>query len=206
MTKKIALFLVIVCMTVASPKTFAQFRYGPMVGVDVSNLHFRQHIVDVDRVPGFSAGVLGEMMFPGIGFGIDTGLYYAMRGAKLHLEDKLMWSSQGYGVPRLYIHEFVIPFHLRFKFVRLQGLEDNLAPFLSVGPSMGFQVGHSKLDAFSFAGADLCLDFTAGLELKRHWQVSAGYTLGMTYITKAKIMTNYSARNRAWCFRLAYLF
>lgn len=52
----------------------AQFRYGPMVGVNVTDLKFKQDLITVDKSVGFSAGLATELMFPGIGFGVDAGL------------------------------------------------------------------------------------------------------------------------------------
>ena len=66
----------------------AQFRYGPMVGISVSDLKFKQNLISVDKTIGYSGGIVAEMMFPGIGFGIDLGLYYERRGAKLNLGEK----------------------------------------------------------------------------------------------------------------------
>ena len=78
----------------------AEFRYGPIIGGGISNLHFKQDLVDIKKVPSFSAGVLGEMMFAGIGFGMDLGLKYEMRGAKMDVGSKPMWAEQGYGNER----------------------------------------------------------------------------------------------------------
>ena len=85
----------------------AEFRYGPIIGGGISNLHFKQDLVDIKKVPSFSAGVLGEMMFAGIGFGMDLGLKYEMRGAKMDLGSKPMWADQGYGNERYYMHYLV---------------------------------------------------------------------------------------------------
>lgn len=184
----------------------AQFRYGPMVGVSFTNLKFKQDLVKVDQSVGYSGGLVAEMMFPGIGFGIDLGLYYERRGAKIDLGSKEMWSSQGYGKENLGLHYVALPLHLRFKYTRLNGLEDIIAPIVYAGPTFGFHVGNSKLPAFDFSGGDLSLEFGAGVELFKRWQLTATYNMGMTYVTKAKILTNYSARAREWNIRVAYLF
>lgn len=184
----------------------AEFRWGAMVGGDVSNLRFKQDLFQVDKSVGYSAGVQGEMMFPGIGFGIDFGLHYEQRGATLHLGEKLLWSSQGYGTERLYMHYAVLPIHLRFKYTRLNGFEDTLAPFAFVGPSFGFLLGHSKLDCMKYPFGELGLDFGLGAEIKQRWQVSASYNMGFTYALKDKTLTNFSARNATWNVRVAYFF
>lgn len=184
----------------------AQMRWGATVGGLVTDLHFKQDLVAVDKVPGFSAGVTGEIIFPGVGFGLDLGAQYEMRGANLHLGDRLMWSSQGYGDNRFFMHTLSIPIHLRFKYTRLNGFEEYLAPLAFVGPEFGLTVGHSKCDAFSFPFGEVGLEFGLGAEIYKRWQVTVQYNLGMTYVTKADILTNYSAQNREWKVAVAYFF
>ncbi|MDE5837299.1 MAG: hypothetical protein K2H50_09895, partial [Paramuribaculum sp.] len=60
--------------------------------------------------------------------------------------------------------------------------------------------------AMEYSGGDLGLEFGAGCEILKNWQVTASYNLGITYVTKAKILTNYSARSNEWNFRVAYFF
>lgn len=206
MIRKITTLIIAVIALVSAGEANAQFRYGPTVGVDFTNLHFKQDLFTVDQNTGFSAGVAAEMMFPGIGFGIDFGFMYEKRGAKLHLGEKPMWADRGYGEESADLHYVVIPFHLRYKHTRLNGLEDYFAPLAYVGPSFGFLAGHSKLDAMSYAGGELGIDLGIGAEICRKWQITGGYTFGMTYATKAKILSDMSARNRVWSVKVAYLF
>jgi len=201
--KKTLLTLLLATIAVAAQ---AQFRYGPTVGVDITTLNFKQNLFEVNQTAGASAGIIAEMMFPGIGFGIDFGLVYQMRGAKLHLDERKIWASQGYGKEHLMMHYIDIPLHLRFKWTRMNGVEDIVAPFVYGGPSFGFLAGHSKLDAMEFAAGELGLCAGVGVELFRHWQVSGSYTWGMTYACKTKLLTNFSAQNRTWDIRVTYLF
>ena len=203
--KLFKIFIAVIALGMAS-MAHAQFRYGPMVGVDMSGLRFNQDMMQVDKSVGYSAGIVTEIMFPGIGFGIDFGLYYEQRGATLHLGDRLMWEAQGYGTDRSYLHYAVVPIHLRYKYTRMDGFEDTLAPFVFAGPSVGFLVGHSKIDCLQYPVGELGIDFGLGVEIKRNWQVSASYNMGVTYALKDKILSNYSARNSTWNLRVAYLF
>lgn len=190
----------------------AQFRYAPVVGVTVNNLKFKQDLVDVRHTIGFEAGVMGELMFPGIGFGMDFGLFYNMEGAKVNLGSRELWSSEGIGDDNLRLHTLRLPLHLRFKWTRMNGIEDYIAPFVYGGPEFGICVGHSGerqkdgSDPFRYAGGDLGLSVGGGLELWRRWQISCQYTWGMTYITKTRKLDNYSARNRQLAVRVAYMF
>lgn len=206
--KRIAASALVALASLSSlaPSASAQMRWGATAGVLLTDLHFKQSLVSVDNVPGFSAGVIGEMMFPGVGFGIDLGAQYEMRGASVHLGEKRMWASQGYGDARFFMHYINIPFHLRFKYTRLGGFEETLAPLVYVGPSFGFLVGHSDIDAFSFPFGEIGIDMGIGAEIKKRWQVTASYNLGMTYCTKANILSDYSAQNREWKLAVTYFF
>lgn len=204
--KKFLVAIAVAAGLMAPVAANAQFRYGPTVGVTITNLHFKQDLMTVDQSVGYSAGITGEMMFPGLGFGVDVGLAYEQRGASLHMGEKQMWQSQGLGTERAYLHYLTIPLHLRFKYTRLNGLEDKIAPLAFAGPTFGFLVGHSKNPALEYSAGTVSLEFGLGAELWKKWQVSASYTLGATYALKAKILTDYSAQNRVWAVRVAYLF
>lgn len=206
MLRKIFSLMALAATLLCSFSSSAQFRYGVMLGADMSNLNFKQDLITVKKTYGPTAGLVTEMMFPGIGFGVDFGLYYEMRGAKLDLGSKEIWASQGYGNEMARLHYLVIPFHLRYKYTRLNGFEDTLAPLVYVGPSLSMLVAHSKLDCMQYPFGSLGLDFGLGVEIKRNWQVTAGYSMGVTYALKDKILSNYSARNKGWNVRVSYFF
>ncbi len=72
--KKIIAAILVMITLFGADKVAAQFRYGPMVGIDITNLTFKQDLFTVDQSVGYSAGLATELMFPGIGFGIDAGI------------------------------------------------------------------------------------------------------------------------------------
>ena len=184
----------------------AEFRLAPIAGGTITNLKFKQDLVKVSQVAGFQAGVQGEMMFPGIGFGIDLGLIYNLAGANVNLGERKIWASQSFGKERVMLHQLNIPFHLRFKYTRLNGFEDILAPFVYGGPDFNITVAHNNCGAFDVPGGDLSLTAGAGVEIMRRWQLSASYAWGMTYSIRTSLLTDYSARTRQWTVRLAYFF
>ncbi len=190
----------------------AQFRFAPVAGVTVNNLKFKQHLVDVSHSIGFEAGVMGELMFPGLGFGLDIGLLYNLEGANVALGTRPIWSSEGIGNETLRLHTLRIPMHLRFKWTRMNGFEDYLAPFVYGGPEFGIVLSHQDQkmadgrDVFQCAGGDLALSVGGGFEVLRRWQLSCQYTWGMTYVAKTRKLDNYSARNRQLAVKLAYFF
>ena len=145
-------------------------------------------------------------MFPGIGIGIDLGLLYQLRSSKLHMGEREMWASQGYGTENMDLHMVSIPIHIKLKWHRLGGFEEKLAPMVYGGPTFSFMAGHSKIDAMNFSGGDVALECGIGAEILERWQLKAGYSFGMTYLAKAKVLTDFSCRANAWTVRLAYYF
>lgn len=191
----------------------AQFRYGPIAGVNISNFTFKQDLVTVDQSAAWQAGIQGELMFPGIGFGIDLGLLYNQSAAFVDLGERKIWSSQGFGREHVMLHNIQIPVHVRFKWTRMDGLEEKIAPFVYGGPDFNIQCGHSRVrgdegvgSPFKYSGGDLGITAGLGFELWRHWQVSASYTWGMTYVLKTRLLDDFSARSNQWSVRVAYLF
>lgn len=184
----------------------AQMRWGATAGVNLNNLNFKQDLFSVTHAVGETAGVRGEMMFHGIGFGLELGLYYQQLGATLGLGEKPIWSTEGYGDERIFMHNLTIPFNLKFKWTRMSGLEDYIAPFVFGGPLFQFQVGHSKCDAIKFSGGDIALAAGLGFEVLRRWQICASYNWGMTYALKTKQLFDMSARNRTWNVAVTYFF
>jgi len=184
----------------------AQFRYGAIAGPTLSSLEFKQDLIGVKDAWGGTAGVQGELMFPGIGFGIDLGLIYNQLGAKVNLGEKKVWASQGYGDESLRLHYLQIPLHLRFKYTRLGGLEEKIAPLVFGGPDFMILAGHSKCKAMKYSGGYLGLTAGGGFELWRDWQVTVSYTWGMTYAMKTRLLDDFSACNSHWAVRVAYFF
>lgn len=201
---------IIICVAllslVSANVASAQFRYGPMVGVSFTDLKFNQDIISVDGEAGFAGGLFSEMIFPGIGFGFDAGLIYNMKGAKINLGEKKIWSSDGYGNERCMLHYIGLPINLRFKYTNFGGFEDYVAPFVFAGPEFSFLVAHSKIDAFQYAVASVGLTVGLGAELFKNWQLSGGYTWGLSHAIKTVKLDDYCAYNRSWNIRLAYLF
>jgi len=184
----------------------AEFRWGPTAGATFTTLKFKQDLIKVDNTVGPMAGVQGELMFPGIGFGIDIGAIYNIQGARLHLGDKKIWAIDGYGTERSMLHTISVPLNLRFKWTRMNGIEDMIAPYVFGGPVFDFTIAHNKLDAMKYAGGSVGLQAGFGIELRKRWQVQASHVWGMTYALKAIKLQNFSAREDYWTVRLTYLF
>lgn len=193
--------MALICLTAS-----AEFRWGPIAGMNVSNFYWKQPLLKSGQQVGFQAGLLGEIMIPGIGFGVDFALRYDMRGAKINLGDHYVWSSEGYGEENLKLHTLEVPVNLRFKWTRMDGLEHYVAPFAFIGPVFQFNLAQSKCDAIEHPDGSVGLQFGLGAEFLEHIQLSASYIWGVTYDVRTVKLDNLSARTSSWNINVAYLF
>ena len=185
-------------LAVTALSAFADFRWGATAGFNYEKYHFKQKLMQIDPSPGFNVGVIGEMMFPGIGFGIDFGMNYQMHGSKLHFGDKLVWSSEGYGTEQSYMHILQIPINLRFKYARLNGLEQKIAPFVFAGPVFNINLGHNSVPPLEYSGGSIGVQCAVGAEIMRRFHLSAGYYWGLTYEARTRKLENFSQRPEGW--------
>ena len=205
--KRLVISLIIILgAIIGSDKINAQFRWGATAGVTLSTLDFSQNLFTVDRHVGPTAGVKGELMFPGIGFGVEFGALYQMRGAGMNLGEKLIWASQGYGKVDSYLQYLDIPLHLKFKWTRMDGFEDYLAPFVQGGPEINILLGHNHCAPLDYNSVGLGLTVGGGVELFKRWQLGVFYSWGMTNAVGMPILTDFKAENRTWNFRATYFF
>lgn len=197
------LLLSLICLLV-STTAFAEFRWGPTAGVNFSKFGFKQDLINVDRGTGFSAGVLGELMFPGIGFGVDIGLNYQMHDSRIHFDEREVWASEGVGAPNVYLHNIQIPVNLRFKYTQLNGIEKKVAPFVFGGPVFSIIAGHNKVEPLEYSHGYFALQCGLGVELFQKCQISGGYYWDMTYEIRTVKLSNFSAKAQGWNVSFTY--
>lgn len=184
----------------------AGFRWGPTVGVDVNTLSWKQPLLATSQLASPMVGLMGEVMIPGIGFGVDFGLRYARQGAKVNFGEHKIWSASGLGDEKVFIHTLEIPLDLRFKWTRMDGLEQYIAPFAYGGPVFTFNLADNGVGAVQTPAGYLAVHCGLGVELLRRFQISAGYSWGVSYILKTVKLDNLSAQSRSWNVALTYLF
>lgn len=184
----------------------AEFRWGPTVGVNFSTFHWKQKLLDTKARTGFQGGIAAEIMIPGIGFGIDLGLRYSMNGAHENFGDFKVWSSDGIKNQNVRMHTVQIPLNLKFKWTRMNGFEQILAPFVFGGPVFNFNVATNRQPALEHPLGFVAMQCGAGVELFEHWQVSGGYSWGISYQVRTIKLDNYSAQTRGGFINVAYLF
>ncbi|MCM1377591.1 MAG: PorT family protein [Clostridium sp.] len=193
-------------MAAAAMPAAAEFRWGPTAGTDVSSFSWRQDLVDTRHKFGFQAGVMGEIMIPGIGFGIDLGVRYNQHGADVNFGERPIWSLDGYGDESIMIRSIQIPLDLRFKWTRLDGFEHYAAPFVYAGPVFSFIMSSGDCEAVEHPTGTIGIQVGGGVELFEHWQLSGGYHFGVAYEVRTVKLDNFSARSNGWNINLTYLF
>lgn len=202
MRKILALIiLAITCLTAS-----AEFRWGPTAGLNVSNFYWKQDLLASEQKCGFQAGVMGELMIPGIGFGIDFAVRYDMRGASINLGSQPVWSNDKYQDINFKLHTVELPVNLRFKWTRMDGLEHYVAPFAFLGPVFQFNVAQTDCGAIEHPAGSVGLQFGLGGEFLEHIQLSASYIWGVSYDIRTVKLDNMSARTSSWNVNVAYLF
>lgn len=192
-------------LAVALPAS-AKFRWGPTVGANFSHYHWRQKLVRNDVLAGYSAGVLCEVMIPGIGFGFDFGLKYMDHGGRVHFEDQYIWSSDGIGKTDLRMHVVQLPINLRFKWTRMNGVEDYIAPFVYGGPQFNFNVANTKCEAIKRNGFAVGLGCGIGAEIFKRYQIQAGYVWDVTNDLKTRKLDDFYGQIRGWTIDFTVLF
>lgn len=203
--KKIALIFIL-AVSFCAHNLSAQFRWGPTLGGNYSGLEFSQKLFDTNKHIGIQAGVMCEMMFPGIGFGIDFGAMYQTRGATMYLGQKHIWEADGFGKESLTGHFLTIPIDLRFKWTRMNGIEDYIAPYVFGGPVFGFQFAHTDINAFKYKTLDLGLQAGFGVQLFKRWQIQASYVWGMTDAVRARKLDDFKGSYDYWSVQLIRYF
>ena len=184
----------------------AEFRWGPTVGTNISTFFWKQKLLTTGTRAGMQAGVAGEIMIPGIGFGLDIGLRYNLHGAHCNFGDFKVWNSTGIGNQNVWMHTLEIPLNLKFKWTRLQGFERYLAPFAYGGPVFSFDIATNSQPALEHPAGFVSMQCGLGAEIYEHFQLSAGYYWGISYEIRTVKLDNYSARPRGWTINLTYLF
>ena len=183
-------------------------RWGVTVGGNYNEIHFKQtDIFASDCMFGPSVGVTGDMMIPGVGFGIDASILYTMRQGRIHLGDKQAWASQGIENQVARQHYIDVPLNLKFRYSRLNGFENTLMPFAYVGPTFSFLAGHNKFDdALKYTTVNVLLHAGIGVEITNHLQVSGGYSFSIGQNLGTKLLDENVAKHRTWFIQATYFF
>lgn len=207
MKKSVVLSIAIILLAiVGTSKISAQGRWGVVGGVDITTLKYNQKLFSVDQSVGYTLGAVGDLNLGPNGFGVNLSLLYTQRGATLNLGERPVWALEGYSKERSYLHYIEIPVHLRYMYIKMNGFENTLAPFVFAGPSFSILAANSKINALEYARVAISLQFGIGAQFKNRFQVATLYDLGVTYAEKTKTLLDVAARNRGWKVTFTYYF
>lgn len=209
MRKETRLIIIVVALFCAlAAQAQPERRWGVTVGGNYNEIHFKQtDIFESDRMFSPSVGVTGDMMIPGVGFGVDASILYTMRQGRLHLGDKYAWGSQGLGNEVARQHYIDVPLNLKFRYSRLNGVESTIMPFVYAGPTFSFLVGHNKVgDALKYTTVNVLLHAGVGVELFNKVQISGGYSFSVGQNLGTKLLDDHVAKYRTWFVQATYFF
>lgn len=184
----------------------AKFRCGPVVGANFSQYYWTQKLFKSSMGVGYSAGVQCEVMIPGIGFGIDFAVKYANRGGKCNFSEQYIWSSDGIGDTDLRMHTLQIPVNLRFKWTKMDGIENIVAPFAYAGPQFNFNLANTTCPAIKKAAGSVGLEVGLGVELWKRFQLSAGYVWDVTDDLSTIKLDEFNGHIQGWMIDFAVMF
>ena len=199
-------YLIITLFFLSTFIASAEFRWGPTAGVNFSTLHWKQDIAKTSMRTGFDVGLAGELMIPGIGFGVDLALRYNLHGAHVNFGDHKVWAIDGIKNQDVWLHTLEIPLNLKFKWTRMNGFERILAPFVYGGPVFNFTLATNDAPAVEHPLGYVAVQVGAGVELWEHYQISGGYSWGVSYQVRTIKLDNYSAQPRGGFIQLSYFF
>ncbi len=198
-------FILLVCLAVALGAS-AKFRWGPTVGVNFEKFSWRQNLMGNSMLVGGNVGVMGEVMIPGIGFGFDFALKYLNHGGRVNFSDKPIWSSDGIKDTDLRMQVIQVPVNVRFKWTRMNGLENTFAPFVFGGPEFNFNVATTDCAAVKSRAATVGLTVGLGIELFRRYQITGSYVWDMTDDMMVRKLNDFHGRLEGWKVDFAVLF
>ena len=208
--KKYISILMLLMAAITSVNASAESRWGIVAGANINRFPAYQEgiykLYDANNAVGGSLGVNGEIFFPGIGMGVDGSLIYNYTQAKLHLGQQEVWASQGIDVEKATMHTLEIPLNLKWRYIKMDGFENKLYPFLFAGPSINIMLGNSDGGSMKYTSTALGLHVGFGVEVMRRFQVSALHEWGITQSFKTKLLEDNAHKIHAWKIRATYFF
>lgn len=181
----------------------AQIRFGVKAGMNFNKLDVKNlpSTLDSDNKCGFTAGVMTEIGIPLGGLAVDLSFMYSHMSAQTESINKEEIETA---------KDFLnIPIHLKYKF-GLPVVNNLLSPMIFTGPSFAFKFGDEN-DIIRTESIQYSWDFGVGIEVIKHLQIQAGYSLGLNNILKKTDLVHNATddiklKNNCWTITLAYLF
>ena len=203
--KKTTLFLAALLLTANAALAQTTSRWGITAGANINNVHFKQSdILQTKTMWGPQVGLTGEMNFSGIGFGVEGALLYSLRQGKVNYGGREAWASLGAENETVAMHYIDVPLHLKFKYRRLNGFEENLMPLVYFGPMFSFLPYSTHRNLNSYPPVNVYLDMGLGCEIRQRVQLKAGYNFSVGQSFHTKLLDENVAKNRTWYFNVTW--
>lgn len=188
MKKFITGALLVCAMLLATPAAQAAgFKFGPKVGLNVNKFSMDNSTLNKGNRCGFSAGVGAQFTVPLIGVGADVSVMYTRRNTEIKTPsviDNATHQVVGGGVIEKTHYDYIsVPVHLMYK-LELPAVSRIVAPYVLTGPDFSFRVSKNLLSDIQSKKCNVGWDFGIGVELIKHLQIGATYTLGMNKAIK----------------------
>lgn len=185
MKKILAGALMICAMLLSAPAAQAAgFKFGPKVGLNINKFSMDKSALGSDNRCGFTAGVAAQFTVPLIGVGADVSVMYTRRNNEANVPqlDGLNGIKEVFNKKTHYDY-ISVPVHLMYK-LDLPAISSIVAPYVITGPDFSFRVSKEIMNDFYAKKCNVAWDFGLGVELIKHLQISATYSLGMNKAVK----------------------
>ena len=203
--KKTTLLLAALLLTASTALAQTTSRWGITAGANINNVHFKQSdILQTKTMRGPQVGLTGEMNFSGIGFGVEGALLYSLRQGKVNYGGREAWASLGAENETVAMHYIDVPLHLKFKWHRMEGLENTIMPLLYLGPQFSFLAGANHKSLNTYAPVSVYMDIGLGVELMERVQIRGGYKFSIGQSFHTKLLDENVAKNRTWYFNVTW--
>lgn len=189
----------------------AQVRFGVKAGLNVNKLSFKNfnQNLDSDNGCGFTGGVMTEIGIPLGGLAVDASFLYShMTGSSVTeiAEPDGMTHQQEIRQSKNFLE---IPINLKYKF-GIPAVNFLLTPYLLTGPTFSFKMGDGN-SLIRTKDVQYSWNFGAGIEVVKHLQIQAAYSLGINNILKTTGLAenpsgDVKLKNNYWTITAAYLF
>ncbi len=172
---KILIVAAVAVLATALPAS-AQFRFGPKIGTEVTNMRFDKDVFNAENRAGFTGGLQVEFTIPVINLGFDLSAMYVHRvfnSDALNSDEGDMYKNYK---ERDYIE---IPLHLKYK-IGLPVVGSIITPYIFTGPNFAVLASKKGItEGMKNKSFDTAWDFGLGLQLFTHLQIGASYSVGM---------------------------
>lgn len=178
--------LMICAMLMAAPAAQAGgFKVGPKVGLNVNKFSMDKSTISSDNRCGFTAGIDAQFTVPLLGVGADVSVMYTRRNTQSStpIFDAVTDEIVKHDIEKTHYDYISVPVHLMYK-LDLPAINKIIAPYVVTGPDFAFRISKNLLDDVQAKKCNVGWDFGIGVELIKHLQVSATYTLGINNAIK----------------------